>query len=378
MRKARAAASKPRARAKPRAKPSPVSLVSGGSSPSAGTASLAADLSFLCPSSSPVAKPRTRTSPLAASPAFAAPAGMSTVGDLRSLAASHLDSLKRRLDALHGASDSEGAHGHVQQKLCEPRQNNNSGRSQESFVTVRLPGGIRRMKNLEELCHVDVSKNTDVLAEITQLLQLRKLGVVIHGKKFSLVVLFQQIDILHSCLRSLSIQINQQSTREQINPNTAVIPASVSPPKLLESLNISGTVGRLSNWIKEHGTLTKVTLRNTLLEEHDIHILGGLKVLQYLRLRNDSYKEGELSFRKENFQSLKSLVVEGTIIISISFEDGAAPKLERIVWSFTSMQSLSGIQHLQKLKELELNGSGDLDPVRQAIKEHPNHPMLKT
>ncbi|TVU00936.1 hypothetical protein EJB05_53624, partial [Eragrostis curvula] len=118
MRKARAAASKPRARAKPRAKPSPVSIVSGGSSPSAGTASPAADLSFLAPSSSPP-KPRTRTSPLAASPVFAAPVGMSTVGDLRSLAASHLDSLKRRLDALHGASvrDLEASHSRIAKRV---------------------------------------------------------------------------------------------------------------------------------------------------------------------------------------------------------------------------------------------------------------------
>ncbi|KAK3122864.1 hypothetical protein QOZ80_8AG0619420 [Eleusine coracana subsp. coracana] len=116
MRKARAAAaataSKPRARAKPKAKPSPVSLLSGASSPSA-------DLSFLSPSSSPVAKPRTRNSPLAASPAFAASASMSTVADLRSVAASHLDSLKRRLDALHSASvrDLEASHSRISKRV---------------------------------------------------------------------------------------------------------------------------------------------------------------------------------------------------------------------------------------------------------------------
>ncbi|GJN39517.1 hypothetical protein PR202_gb28641 [Eleusine coracana subsp. coracana] len=123
MRKARAAAatttSKPRARAKPKAKPSPVSLLSGVSSPSASAASHAADLSFLSPSSSPVAKPRTRNTPLAASPTFAAPASMSTVADLRSVAASHLDSLKRRLDALHGASvrDLEASHSRISKRV---------------------------------------------------------------------------------------------------------------------------------------------------------------------------------------------------------------------------------------------------------------------
>lgn len=119
MRKARAATAaapkpNPRARAKPKAKPSPASL-SGVSSPSGG-ASPGADLSFLSPSSPAKPKPR---SPLAAASPFAAPASMSTVGDLRSLAASHMDSLKRRFDALHGDSvrDLEASHSRISKRF---------------------------------------------------------------------------------------------------------------------------------------------------------------------------------------------------------------------------------------------------------------------
>ncbi|EAZ05811.1 hypothetical protein OsI_28048 [Oryza sativa Indica Group] len=134
MRKARAtaAASKPKPRAtarakpkpKPKTKPSPASLLSGGSSPASGDA--ADDLSFLSPSS-PVVKPKPR-SPLAApasspiSP-YASPASasvsVSTVADLRILAASHLDSLKRRLDALHGdsARDLEASHSRISKRF---------------------------------------------------------------------------------------------------------------------------------------------------------------------------------------------------------------------------------------------------------------------
>lgn len=119
MRKTRAATAaapkpNPRARPRPKAKPSPASL-SGVSSPSGG-ASPGADLSFLSPSSPAKPKPR---SPLAAASPFAAPASMSTVGDLRSLAASHLDSLKRRLDALHGDSvrDLEASHSRISKRF---------------------------------------------------------------------------------------------------------------------------------------------------------------------------------------------------------------------------------------------------------------------
>ncbi|CAL5010534.1 unnamed protein product [Urochloa decumbens] len=134
MRKARAATTaaaaskpkpkpKPRSRSGPKAKPSPASFLSGDSSPpsASGTSSpAAADLSFLSPSRSP-AKPRTRSSPIAspaASP-LAVPAALSTIGDLRSLAASHLDSLKRRLEALHGDSvrDLEAAHSRLSKRV---------------------------------------------------------------------------------------------------------------------------------------------------------------------------------------------------------------------------------------------------------------------
>ncbi|CAO2200703.1 unnamed protein product [Urochloa humidicola] len=107
MRKARAATTAAAA-SKPKPKPS------GTSSPAA------ADLSFLSPSRSP-AKPRTRSSPIAspaASP-LASPAVLSTIGDPRSLAASHLDSLKRRLDALHGDSvrDLEASHSRLSKRV---------------------------------------------------------------------------------------------------------------------------------------------------------------------------------------------------------------------------------------------------------------------
>lgn len=52
--------------------------------------------------------------------------------------------------------------------------------------------------------------------------------------------------------------------------------------------------------------------------------------------------------------------------------------LEMIVWSFVSMEAIYGVNHLPKLKNLELNGdSCDISPLREAIKEHSNHPDLK-
>jgi hypothetical protein len=244
------------------------------------------------------------------------------------------------------------------------------------FTAVRLPSSIRRMEQLETLSHVEASHSVNDLTDVGHLLRLRKLGVILHGKKGGLGLLFQQIEKLHGCLHSLSIQINQPPKTEDIlGAEEAVTLAS--PPKLLQSLNISGIRSGLLIWIAELDQLTKITLSETYLGEDYIRILGKLAALRCLRLRRNSYAGSGLTFKEEEFKSLKSLVVDDDIITNITFNTGAAPKLERIVWSFAKMESISGVLCLPKLKNVELNGDCDPDPVRQALEEHPNLPDFK-
>ncbi|XP_037421047.1 uncharacterized protein LOC119285814 isoform X2 [Triticum dicoccoides] len=117
MRKAPAAAPKPkpRARAKPKAKASPDSLSSATSPSRSGGSPVAVGRGLLSPSSPTTPKARSPLSPFAAS----TPASVSTVADLRGRAASSLDSLKRRLDALHGdsARDLEASHSRISKRI---------------------------------------------------------------------------------------------------------------------------------------------------------------------------------------------------------------------------------------------------------------------
>ena len=75
-------------------------------------------------------------------------------------------------------------------------------------------------------------------------------------------------------------------------------------------------------------------------------------------------------------QNLKYLVVEVSDITTIHFDNGAAPKLEKIVWAFTEMVSLSGLKGLPGLKEIELNGDCKPYPIIQDMAAHPNHPVV--
>ncbi|XBI50380.1 hypothetical protein VPH35_113793 [Triticum aestivum] len=254
-------------------------------------------------------------------------------------------------------------------------QGNNSDRFQESFTAMRLPSGVRGMKKLEILSRV-VSDNADDSIDVGHLLQLRKLGVILSGKNGSFGHLLQQIEKLHGSLLSLSIQINQTPEVGDTLGAEEVV-TLVSPPKLLQSLKISGITSGLLLWIAELDQLTKLTLSRTYLTEDYICILGKLAALRCLSLHRNSYTGSRLTFKEREFKSLKSLVVDGDIITNITFDTKAAPKLEMIVWSFAKMESISGLRDLWSLKKLELNGDCNPGPVRRALGKHPYDPEFK-
>ncbi|KAE8804109.1 Disease resistance protein RPM1 [Hordeum vulgare] len=242
---------------------------------------------------------------------------------------------------------------------------NSSDGSQDLIMAVRLPRGIKGMEKLETLSHVEAPGNVNDLTDVGHLLRLRKLGVILSAEKGGLGVLFQQIEKLHGCLRSLSIQINKAPKAEDTLP-------LASPPKLLQSLNISGIRSGLLLWIAELDQLTKLTLSETYLEEEYIHILGKLAAMRCLRLRRNTYAGSGLTFNDGEFKSLKSFVVTDDVISNITFDTAATPRLETIVWSFAKMESISGVRLLDKLKKLELNGDCDPDIVKQVYEELPD------
>uniref|UniRef100_M8BM27 Disease resistance protein RPM1 n=1 Tax=Aegilops tauschii TaxID=37682 RepID=M8BM27_AEGTA len=275
---------------------------------------------------------------------------------------------------------------------------NNSDRSQKSFKAVHLPSSIKRMEQLETLSYVEAYHSVHDFSDVGHLSRLTKLGVVLRGKA-GLGVLFQQIEKLHGCLRSLSIQINQPhkvedaltlaSLFQQIEklhgflrflsiqnnqlPKVEDTLTLASPPKLLQSLKISGIRSELLNWIAELDQLSSITLSQTCLGEEYICILGKLTALRCLRLWRNSYAGSGLTFKDGEFENLKYLVIDDYVITNITFDTGAAPMLETIIWSFAKMESISGVLCLPKLMKLELNGDCDPDLVTQVFKEVPYH-----
>ncbi|WVZ50652.1 hypothetical protein U9M48_001885 [Paspalum notatum var. saurae] len=112
----------------------------------------------------------------------------------------------------------------------------------------------------------------------------------------------------------------------------------------------------LHSLFNDVSNIGKVTLRDTLLKQGDLEFLAKKPYISCLELLDKSYDDSQLTFNKADFPKLNLLHVNCFKIKNISFQDGCAPNLEKVVLSFVALESLSGIDKLQKLKELELNG----------------------
>ncbi|KAJ1261852.1 hypothetical protein BS78_09G062300 [Paspalum vaginatum] len=177
-------------------------------------------------------------------------------------------------------------------------------------------------------------------------------------------LLLQTISDLHECPCSLSITTLPEATPHEGTPSSLELPASIASrlenhPKILESLSICGTTltGHLLPVITNGGNnkLPKVTLTRTPVNQDDLKILAKLPKLQCVRLWYVQCNEPMFTFKEDEFRCLEYLLVEGSDLTNITFEDGAARELKKMVLPFTSSGSISGVDRLLKLKELELN-----------------------
>ncbi|KAF8673456.1 hypothetical protein HU200_049024 [Digitaria exilis] len=229
----------------------------------------------------------------------------------------------------------------------------------------RIPHRIDKMVNMEVLSNVKAQHSGD-LKDIGKLWQLRKLGVVIQDKDNHLEKLVQTICDLHECLRSLSITTIPVAASCEGTLSAAELPDDTgfllkNQPKILQSLSIRGTTrkGRLLPlFIKgDKNKLAKITLSGTLLTQNDLEVLAKLPMLQCVRLQHVVCTEHMLTFKKDEFICLKYLLLEGSSLTNITFEDESARNLEKMVLSFTSAGFISGVELLPKLEELELNNT---------------------
>ncbi|KAM0836680.1 hypothetical protein ACQ4PT_062148 [Festuca glaucescens] len=250
----------------------------------------------------------------------------------------------------------------------------------EEISTVQMPSKIGEMTEMETLHYVEVVEDNKKLEHVKNLKRLRKLGVVIQGKQDDIDCLLRVITELSLCLRALSVWIRPSRERRDDVVLHMDIENKHSLYKLLEKLSIKGVTKGLPNWIEDLSNLAEITLRQTSLT--DMGILGKLKGLRCLTLRHESYIDHDLTLKTEEFENIKFLAIEGASHIKrIIFETDTAPKLEKIVWTFARMDfttdTITDLNNLPKLKELEFSGDFDPSHVQLAVARHRNGPNFK-
>lgn len=119
----------------------------------------------------------------------------------------------------------------------------------------------------------------------------------------------------------------------------------------------------------------KLSLHGGLLEQGDLEIMAKKTNMRFLVLKSCDISQNKITFTKDGFPKLNLLVVDCPTVTDIVFTCGSAPKLEKIIWS--SSASLSGIDKLPRLKEIEFNGDIVPNVVKEAIEKHRNKPTLR-
>ncbi|PWZ44109.1 Disease resistance RPP13-like protein 4 [Zea mays] len=247
--------------------------------------------------------------------------------------------------------------------------------SSATSSSVLIPHKIEKMTNMEVLSNVRALASHD-LTDIGRLCQLRKLGVVIGDKENHLKELLRSISDLQESLQSLSITLPTtvcEGTPAKELPD-GIQSLLKYPPKLLESLSISGTtqIGRLLPLFSQHrggAKLAKVTLSNTCLNQDDLKLLADLPRLLSIKLQHVECTPSILTFSVEKFTTLKRLSVEGSNLTEITFEYGAIRELEKIVLTSTNIGSIHRSWNHFKLDEVELDKSSSrLVPLFDAHK----------
>lgn len=243
-----------------------------------------------------------------------------------------------------------------------------------------IPPDFSKMTALQRISFIDVERSPHALREVEKLTQLTRLCVMQMNHDATWEPFGHSLSKLSSSLRYLSIM--QYAKR----PNQlGFLHHLKSPPQLLQSLHLMGSLRVLPKWFLSLQNLGTLTLRETYLKQKTIRVvLGKLPSLVSLKLYRLSYTGRKLIFEKGSFLNLKQLVVDYIEALhEITFQQGGAPLLERFSLALGSRkQQIVGIENLKQLRKVELYGDINDEEVKELTKlvssKHPTNPPKVT
>ncbi|KAL7249320.1 hypothetical protein ACSBR1_011470 [Camellia fascicularis] len=219
----------------------------------------------------------------------------------------------------------------------------------------KAPTEIGSLSSLQKLCSIETNHDngTILLGEVGKLTQLRKLQIQkLRNEDGS--VLCSSLEKL-SNLRSLIVRATGEDEIIDLDSLS-------SPPQLLRTLCLEGSLHKVPHWIPSAHSLVRLVLGWSKLRDVDpLESLQDLPNLVELDLCQ-TYEGEELCFKAGGFQRLVRLLLAGLKGLRwVKVEAGSMPHLEELfIRTCELVEELpSGIEHLTNLKFLELCNMSD-------------------
>jgi disease resistance protein RPM1 len=242
-----------------------------------------------------------------------------------------------------------------------------------------LPEGLSSMKALRELA-LAVLDNVKVAWELGKLEQLQELAIHVdttkirhddvEGKEAFVQEVANSLSKLYS-LRSLNI--TGEDTGE-----LKCLHRLQEPPRLLRHLRIGSAIGcpQLPSWVGSLTYLVEIVLTDVrnLRDDEPFGVLCKLPSLQSITMQARCCSGEEMVARtSHNFPALVNLAMDfwEDTPHAYRFEAGSMPKLEKLTFCFfgTKTRVVTGIEHLTKLKEVQLFGDKTHDAFNRVVEE---------
>ncbi|CAO2188248.1 unnamed protein product [Urochloa humidicola] len=209
---------------------------------------------------------------------------------------------------------------------------------------VTLPRGIGQLRELQKLTYVEATQENGTLAELGNLTQLKRLGIVKlrKGDGPRLCSSVSQMTELLS-LSASSISLDEPLDLCSLDP----------APQRLERLYLSGQLTKLPRWIFSLHNLARIRLRRSKLSDDSVSELQSLPVIELALIQ--AYDGKTLNF-SEGFTKLQILEIDHLNNLEHMSFGEAMPNIQKMnIRSCGKLNNIpDGIENLKHLKEIQL------------------------
>lgn len=236
---------------------------------------------------------------------------------------------------------------------------------------VKLKEGFGCLRALQKLTKIDASDGDDIIKELKNLKEMRRLGVI-KLRRQSGKVLCNAIEGMKN-LCSMSIESSEEDN------DVLDLHSLNDPPMSLSRLYLIGRLDILPLWIPKLKNLVKLNLTKSGIARDPLPMLKDLTELEVL-LMYKSYVGDELHFKDGWFKKLRCMRLRSMVGLKIlKIEEAALPSLELLQLQQCPylMEVPNDIENLKNLKVLNIREMADAFIESMKLEGGKSHDIVK-